>query len=1122
MATDCVVVPTSDAVLLNRYVHQRDGQAFAALVRRHGPMVYGVCRRLLYEHQAAEDACQAAFLVLARRAASVQPPDRLAAFLHGVACRVARKARSTRAHRSKEGPLLGVDLADERQDPLAEVSARELLTAVDEEVRRLPEVYRVAVVLCCLEGKTQEEAARLLGWTPGSLQGRLERGRKRLHARLARRGLTLGAALAAVEVSRCTAPAGLSAVRTTATVRAALGFAAGQGVEGAAVSARVWTLAQEGVKGVAAARTSIVFAVLLAMGMAAAGVVSVAFQAPSSRPPESNPGVAAVQPRPQEEKPQTRLDRYGDPLPPGAVTRLVTIRWRLDPFGVAHMVVSGDGRALVSINPVRGISIVDMASGKLMRSTPRGPARPAAWLDRSRSWERCALSADGHTAAFGGRDSTIYVIDVDTGKERQRCVSPRGEPLEIALSGNGLVLAARLDDQTLLAWDVASGKEILQLPTKTQRQQEPRVKLALSADGKTLAWVEEDAERSIHVYDLAGGRQRPRLLQHKGEDRTIAISPDGKTLFAAGETGPAQLWDLQTGRLVHSVTYEIHPWPPDAAFAPDGKTLGMLINGNELRLLEVATGKELWRSKRSFTNRMESAFAFTRDGKTLILSERGGHILERYHMATGERVLSPGEKDSGFEDVAFAADNRGLYTQRFDTLLHQRSLTSWDAASGEKMGQTDFNNTWGHSPDFATCLVGWQPTRVCRTATGQELARLAIHPDDFPTVSSFSPDGMVVAVAARLDKKENVVLFSAATGKELRRIASPAEGIHHLEFSADGQTLIGRGNPTGGNFRRHSCSALFWDVATGQQLRTLSLPEGNYIGPGHPQAVSPDAKTLADHSGGNIHFFEVLTGEERLSLPPPSFMPCPMLFSADGSLFLVGDLDGSVRFFDAHGGRLLLRLEGHRGRVRAITFAPDGRRFATLSDDDTVLVWDLAEVLRKMDRPKPAALTPEGLRSAWADLADLDATKAYQAIGTMAAAPEQAVAWLREHLRAVRPAEPRRLLRLLADLDKDEFVTRERASAELAKIGEAAGPELRKALAGKPSPEFRRRAEQLLQDIDGERLRTCRAVEVLEQIGRPDSEAVIAVMSEGMPQAQLTREAQVALQRLRKRSGVAP
>jgi RNA polymerase sigma factor (sigma-70 family) len=201
----------SDAVLLGRYLHQRDEAAFAELVARYGPMVLRACRRVLADPDDAEDAFQATFLVLARKAACVRPPGALAAFLHEVARRVALKARAARLRRQqRELPSPAAEPPDPRSDPLAELSARELLAVLDEEVGRLPEVYRLPVLLCCVEGRTQEEAARQLGWSPGSLRGRLVRGRARLHARLVRRGLTLSAGLLALEVARGKSTAGSS------------------------------------------------------------------------------------------------------------------------------------------------------------------------------------------------------------------------------------------------------------------------------------------------------------------------------------------------------------------------------------------------------------------------------------------------------------------------------------------------------------------------------------------------------------------------------------------------------------------------------------------------------------------------------------------------------------------------------------------------------------------------------------------------------------------------------------------------------------------------------------------------------------------------------------------------
>jgi RNA polymerase sigma factor (sigma-70 family) len=243
IASEAGRVP-DDSVLLTRFLTGRDPAAFDTLVARHGPMVLRVCQRVLGNRHDAEDALQATFLVLARKAASVRPAGALAAWLHGVAYRVASGARAVARRRHREQPTPDLDPPDPRPDPLSELTAREALQILEDEVQRLPRAYRLPVVLCCLHGITQEEAARQLGWTAGSVKGRLERGRSRLHARLARRGLTLTSALASLEVSRVGASAGMPARLAEATVRAARSFAVGTEAAGAAVSARAMTLAE--------------------------------------------------------------------------------------------------------------------------------------------------------------------------------------------------------------------------------------------------------------------------------------------------------------------------------------------------------------------------------------------------------------------------------------------------------------------------------------------------------------------------------------------------------------------------------------------------------------------------------------------------------------------------------------------------------------------------------------------------------------------------------------------------------------------------------------------------------------------------------------------------------------
>src|SRR4051794_956991 len=208
-----------DGELLRRFAEGRDEAAFAALVRRHGRLVWGVALRRTGDYQAAEDVFQATFLALARRAGRLHGRTSLAGWLYTVAARFAR--RSVRRTR----PVAVGPIADHRPGPLDALSARELVAAVDNELARLPEPFRLAVVLCCLDGLSRDEAALRLGCSFGTLKGRLERGRELLRRRLAARGVSLSVVLGGLVVVPAAVPpevaAGTVSALTTGTPRPA-------------------------------------------------------------------------------------------------------------------------------------------------------------------------------------------------------------------------------------------------------------------------------------------------------------------------------------------------------------------------------------------------------------------------------------------------------------------------------------------------------------------------------------------------------------------------------------------------------------------------------------------------------------------------------------------------------------------------------------------------------------------------------------------------------------------------------------------------------------------------------------------------------------------------------------
>jgi RNA polymerase sigma factor (sigma-70 family) len=259
----------SDAQLLERFTVGHDEAPFAALVRRHGPMVWSVARRVLAHVQDTEDVFQATFLLLACKAASIRKAESVGSWLHGVAHRLALKARLQQARRRSREKRA----ADMRKaSPAGGTSLSEVAVALDGALDALPEKYRAALVLCYLEGQTQEQAARRLGCPLATVRTRLARGRKLLRDRLAKHGLTLSTAGLATLLIASAAPAAAPAVLVKAAVQAALPFAAGQSAA-ALCSAQAAGLVNEGLQAMFLTKlktaTALVVAACLVVGAAA-------------------------------------------------------------------------------------------------------------------------------------------------------------------------------------------------------------------------------------------------------------------------------------------------------------------------------------------------------------------------------------------------------------------------------------------------------------------------------------------------------------------------------------------------------------------------------------------------------------------------------------------------------------------------------------------------------------------------------------------------------------------------------------------------------------------------------------------------------------------------------------
>ncbi len=1101
LGTPSLAEPT-DGQLLDRFDVHHDEAAFEELLCRHGPMVLGVCRRLLHAKHDADDVFQATFLVFVHKAKSIRKGTAVGSWLYGVAYRLALKARAgasrRRLHERRVANMRSIQVTSEQ-------SWDDLRPILDEELARLPERLRAPLVLCDLEGKTHAEAARELGWAAGSLSKLLARGRELLRQRLTRRGI----ALSSVALGLALAEHAAAAVPLTlgrATLAAGLAVQAGAGLVGF-VSSRVANLVQFGVRDLALAKGKLVLALLVALG--ALGLGAGLLNGPSPEPKAAAADDAKV-----EAQPRPGFDLYGDPLPAGALVRLGSTHLRQG-HNAQTVAFAPDGKTLVSTGSDHLARQWDVTNGHQVGSFGQGddrdkPYAPTRWL------HAVAFAPDGKTLATGDHNngwkvSTIRIWDTATRKQLRVLEGHTDGVLCLAYSPDGKTLASASADGTVRLWDPDKGTERASF---TGHEGAVR-SVAWRKDGKQFAST--GADGAIRLWDPDKGTAVHSFKAHTAGGNGVVYAPDGQHVVSVGGDKLLRLWDIS--RVPCPEVHRRECWK--AIRALDCSANGKLVacgSGDDVLLWDPATGKDI-RLLKGPHNEITS-IAFSPDGKHVAATALVHTAVFLWDTASGKRLCDDAGHDGAqVGRLEYSADGRVLTSCCADWTLRQ-----WDAATGRQLRRIELRQPGSHgaalAPDGKSLAAGtWAGNlRIC-DREGKELRSWKAHAGKpgatWVTAVAYSPDGKTLASTG---SDRAVVLWDPATGHELRRFTVEGEGEYPSDviFSPNGRWLaaIARGQPVA-----------VWDLTTGKPRELIRPVHGGVGGVGNQAggniesaAFSPDSRLLATGGRDNTaRLWDLATGQQLREFPGHPGWIQAVAFSRDGRTLAVSHWR-SVRLWEVSTGKERRRFTGHEGDGTSLAFAPNGRTLASGSTDTTALIWDLTGRLDQ-GKLRPANLTPPDLESAWTALRGDEAGPAYRAIWTLAASPRQALPLLRGLLKPAQPADAGQLAKLIAALDDDDFEKRDSATNELAKLGEQAEPALRKALAAKPTAEPRRRIEFLLERLksgtdSGERLQLARALELVEDMGTPEARTLLVELSRGAAEAWLTREAKGAQERL--------
>ena len=854
--------PSADADLVGRFARSADPAAFAALVRRHGPMVLAACRRMLPAPD-ADDAFQAVFLVLLRKAAVVRPAGAVGGWLHGVAVRTAQKARVAAARRRRRE--MNTVASPGREPGVSALEHAELRAVLDEELAKLPEPLRAAVVLCDLAGKTRAEAAADLGCPEGTVAARVHRARKALAERLTRRGVTAPAVVAAAAV-----PAELLAAVT--------GFA-----EGGSIPSAVRALADGVVRSMVAQPLSLAFAALAAVAVAA-GALWAAGPAPSeAAAPAADP-----------------------PADAHAVTDL-----SFNADGSRYVVLAGGTAAVKDAATDRTLWVARAEAARFTRTaagrddlttlTPDGVVlRGAAdGTPHGRKAPRPKADTPWRAARFAP-DASRYAVHTGTGVRVYETTTGT-EPLLLAeLHGPGDRAAAPPGIDVRFSPD---GRAVFGL--------------GVMVEPGNVGTAEWDAT-SGHRRRATGGDPRPTAAAYSPDSDTIAVArPDGIVLYSNGKNDPPPPPDADgRERTTLRKHKQLAPAAPVTALAysPDGKVVAAGVRGGAdklpatVQLLDAATGKELRRLGGFAADAPVTALAFSPDGKTLLAGTGGGE-LKRFDL-----TAPPAPTAAHVTGLAFAPDGKTYLVVGSGKAVVKDTATDrvrWTAAADAARFTIDGNAVLTMGTDVArrNAATGEAQTSALRPKTDARWHAVAF---DQQGGRYAAHDGLRVRVYDTASGTDAVRLTPAVGDPSPRVRRSDAKDVM---FSPDGKLVAAVDVVLSST----DISAAVWDADTGKR-RFLYPPintTGEYV-PATAAAFSGDGKTFAVAVRQSVHLFETAGFQYvgKLGDTPGSGPVTALAFAPDGKSIAVG-----YRLPLLHGGEIKPNVVGHKTEVQVVEVA---------------------------------------------------------------------------------------------------------------------------------------------------------------------------------------------------------